>query len=219
MEHKTLIFIGPQGSGKGTQGKIMVAKMGAEYIETGAMLRQIAKQNTEFGDHVKGLIENGKMVGDEDVQQIVKDRIKIIRPENIVIFDGIPRRVHQAEMLLEWLKEIGREQITTLHFDVPHEMSIKRLMLRRVCTICSRSAIANGDPNQKCEKCGGDLIIRKDDAPEYIQLRLDTYDKETVPVLDYLRDKTDFHKIDASQDIAHVAVDIQLIVRGQSAQG
>ena len=209
---KTIIFIGPQGSGKGTQAKILVKKIGAEYIETGAMLRAITKLDTDFGKHVRDLIDKGNMVTDEDIEMILRHRLKAIHKNTPIVFDGVPRRIGQAKFLLDALVEVGRTETTTLYFDLSHEQSIDRLSKRRHCTVCGRSAIANGNAEQKCEKCGGELVIRKDDAPEFIKLRLQTYDRETLPVVDYLKTLGHFYRIDAGQDIAHVAAEIEKIL-------
>lgn len=208
---KNIIFIGPQGSGKGTQAKILVKKIGAEYIETGAMLRAITHLDSDFGRHIRSMIDHGKMVDDQDIEDILGKRLKIVHKNTSLIFDGVPRRIGQAEFILKTLKEIGREKLTTLFFPLSHDQSVERLMKRRICTVCGRTTIANGELHQFCDKCGSEVVRRKDDTPEFIRQRLDTYDKETLPVVEYLKTVGDFFEIDGSQGIQEVAKEVEKI--------
>lgn len=208
MNTSTYIFIGPQGSGKGTQAKFLVQKLDAEFVEMGGLLREISSQDTEFGKHVKELIDNGILLTDADIEKILTEKLSKIDASKKIVFDGVPRRIGQAEFLLKTLSDIGRTDIATIYVSLPREETFKRLSLRRVCEVCKSPAILNADPNQVCEKCGGKLIIRKDDTPEAIGKRLDLYENETLPVVDLLKERTRLVEIDGDQPIEKVRTDI-----------
>jgi len=204
----TIIFIGPQGSGKGTQAKILAEKLGAEYIEMGALLRHTAAEDSDFGREVKSIIESGNLVNDDIWYKVIRQKLETLDAKTPVIFDGSPRRIGQAHMLVDHLKSIGREKIDTLYITLPREESVRRLMLRRVCEKCKTPTIANGDPAQVCAVCGGKLIRRTDDNEAAINQRLAAYEQDTVPVLDYLKEVTALHQIDGIPEVPNVTVEI-----------
>lgn len=205
---KTIIFIGPQGSGKGTQAKILAKKIGAEYIEAGALLRKISKQESTFGRYVRDIIDNGGLMEDKDMEDILATRLAGIHPNDSIIFDGVPRREKQALWMLDYLTTNDRGSIITIFLNLSREESIKRLVLRRVCEVCGRGTIWHGQQGQVCDRCSGKLVARGDDTPEFINIRLDNYTKETVPVINLLKEKTSFFEIDASASIEKIANDI-----------
>ena len=180
MHLNTIFFIGPQGSGKGTQAKLLAKKLDFFYWEMGGILREVAAGDTILGLRIKKLIDSGVLLSDEDLYQVVKMRLKEIPLTQGVIFDGIPRRLGQAEFLLGYLKEQGRKDFTTLYVSLPKTESIARLLKRAA------------------------LEKRADDTLEKIEFRLAQYMEETVPVLDYLKQNSDFIEIDGSPDIAEV---------------
>lgn len=206
---KTIIFIGPQGSGKGTQAKILAKKIGAEYIEAGALLRKISKQDSTFGHYVRNIIDNGGLMEDKDMEDILATRLAGIHPNDHIIFDGVPRRENQAIWLLDYLAKHGRSELITIFLNLSRAESIKRLTLRRVCEVCGRGTIWHGQPGQVCDRCGGKLVTREDDTPEFINVRLDNYAKETIPVIEILKEKTKFFEINAERTIEEVAHDIE----------
>jgi adenylate kinase len=203
-----IIFIGPQGSGKGTQATILAAELGAEYVEAGMLLRKVAKEDTDFGKHIKKLIEAGSLVSDEELLQVINSRLRSLDPNVAVIFDGMPRKMKQAEILLEFLREHGRKKIATLYVTMPRPLTIQRLQSRLICIRCEHPEIANGEPDQRCSVCEGQLMHRTDDTAEAIHHRLDNYEKETLPVVDYLKSETKFFHIDGSGYIPVVTAQI-----------
>lgn len=209
MKFNTIIFIGPQGSGKGTQAKILSEKTGATIIETGELCREAAKQDTPFGQHIKELVDNGVLVSDEDIQHLVHEKLSKLAEGAVVIFDGIPRRQGQAVFLFENLEEVGRKDVATVYVTLPREESLKRLQTRRVCENCKTPSIYSGDEAQACAKCGGRLVVRADDNPEAINKRLDMYEQETTPVLDFLRQNSQFFEINGNQTIEKVSSEIK----------
>ena len=184
MELNTIFFIGPQGSGKGTQAKMLAAKLGFFYWEMGGILRQVAQEETELGKKIKGLIDQGILLSDDQIYEVVNSRFAQIPKDKGVIFDGIPRRLGQAQFLMDFLKKQGRKNFVTLYINLPKEETFKRLRLR-------------------AEKEG-----RADDTQETIELRLKQYTEATLPVLDYLNQETSFFEIDGTPAIEKVSAKI-----------
>ncbi len=176
----TIFFIGPQGSGKGTQAKLLAEKMKFFYWEMGGILREVAATETPLGKKVKRLIESGVLLTDEDLYEVVKLRLNQIPKDKGVIFDGIPRRLGQAEFILDFLKKQGRRDFTTLYVSLPKEESINRLTKR------------------------AKLENRADDTLEKIEFRLQQYQEETVPVLEFLNKSTMFFEINGTPPVADV---------------
>ncbi|MBL8030084.1 MAG: nucleoside monophosphate kinase [Candidatus Doudnabacteria bacterium] len=184
MNLNTIFFIGPQGSGKGTQAKKLAAKLGFFYWEMGGILREVAAENTTLGKEIKGLIENGVLLPDEKLWEVVTMRLERISKNSGVIFDGIPRRINQAEWLLEYLKNQGREDFTTLFIDVPKEESVKRIL-------------------ERSKKEG-----RADDTEKLVEKRLKQYYESTLPVVEYLKNNTNFFEIDGRPPVEDVTIEI-----------
>lgn len=184
MTLNTFFFIGPQGSGKGTQAKLLAKKLNFFHWEMGGILRAVAQENSELGRRVKALIDQGILLTDEQLYEVVDSRLAQIPKDQGVIFDGIPRRVAQAEHLMDFLQKQGRTDFITLFINLPEEEIMNRLVLR------------------------GQKENRADDTPEKIKFRLEQYKKDTVPVLDFLRTKTNFIEIDSRPPIEEVAKDI-----------
>lgn len=179
-----LFFIGPQGSGKGTQASKLAEKLDFFYWENGAIVREEAKKDTPLGRQVADLINAGIYLPDELMFEIFHSRMHVIPSDHGVIFDGIPRRLAQADYIFDVLKKQGRDNLVTIFIDVPREESVARLM--------RRSGIEH----------------RADDTPEKIGLRLDQYEHDTVPVLDYMKNATKYYAIDGKPTIEEVTASI-----------
>ena len=179
-----LILIGPPGAGKGTQGEILAEKLGIDTISTGLMLRTAIKEQTEVGKLAEQYINDGKLVPDDVIVSIVKERLSQPDCEKGFILDGFPRTTAQAEALTESGVKIDK----VLSLEVDDDMIVKRLSSRRECSKCGApySTIFNTTKTEgKCDKCGGDLIQRADDNPETIKNRLDVYHEQTEPIKGY----------------------------------
>lgn len=179
-----LILIGPPGAGKGTQGEILAEKLGIDTISTGLMLRTAIKEQTEVGKLAEQYINAGKLVPDDVIVSIVKERLSQPDCEKGFILDGFPRTTAQAEALTESGVKIDK----VLSLEVDDDMIVKRLSSRRECSKCGApySTIFNTPKTEgKCDKCGGDLIQRADDNPETIKNRLDVYHEQTEPIKGY----------------------------------
>lgn len=183
-----IIFFGPPGAGKGTQAEIIRDCLNIPTISTGAALREAVKNETPMGLAAKSAMESGSLVPDEVVIGIIRDRLAQDDCKNGYILDGFPRTVAQAEAL----DAMGQKIDTVLSIVASDEKIVERLSGRRLCGACGASYHLVYNPtkdNETCDKCGAELIIRKDDAPEVVKSRLDTYHAETEPVLAYYTEK------------------------------
>jgi adenylate kinase len=185
MDLNTIFFIGPQGSGKGTQAKMLAKRLDFFYWEMGGILREVASGGTVLGIRIKSLIDSGVLLQDDDLYQVVKMRLNEMPKTKGVIFDGIPRRLGQAEFLLDFLKKQGRENFTTLYVSIPREESLSRLLKR------------------------AEIEKRADDTKEKIEYRLKQYEQETIPVLDFLKTQSKFFEIDGRPAIDQVTREIE----------
>ncbi|MGN0521486.1 MAG: adenylate kinase [Eubacterium sp.] len=179
-----LILLGAPGAGKGTQAEKIVDKFGIPAISTGNIIRAALKEGTEMGLKAKSYMEAGQLVPDEVVIGIIKDRLKEKDCENGFILDGFPRTIPQAQAL----EDMGIEIDKVLDIEVPDEAITKRMSGRRVCSKCANSYhIDYKKPavDGVCDACGGELIQRKDDAPETVQARLAEYHELTEPLKDF----------------------------------
>ncbi len=195
-----LIFFGMQGAGKGTLGKQLAEKYGFQIFETGGELRKLSSEDTELGKKVKSIIDAGHLVSNEVVMEIVENFLKTLPTNTNVLFDGIPRKIEQANSLNALLEKNGREYKAVL-IDIKKETALKRLTTRRICGKCK--AVYPADyKEQNCASCGGELTTRADDNPEAIKTRLDAFENETLPAINLYNDK--LIKIDGEPTIDEV---------------
>ena len=183
-----LILLGPPGAGKGTQAEVLIEKLGIPQISTGDILRSAVKNGTPIGLKAKSFMDAGDLVPDDVIIGVVKERLTAPDCANGYIFDGMPRTIAQAEALDEQNVQID----AVLSLEVPDEVIISRLSGRRTCPECGMIFhIATKQPKTPdvCDSCGAKLIIRKDDVEETIKNRLQTYHKETAPLIDYYKGK------------------------------
>lgn len=183
---KAIIF-GAPGSGKGTYASQLQAKLNIEVIATGDIFRQITKENTPLSEKVKAYIEKGLLVPDDITTEILKQRLAKIQKEKGFILDGYPRTIEQAKAL----EKIAKIDVV-IQLIVPEQVIIERLSARRICQNCG--AIYNlrflkPKKDMKCDKCGGQLYQRPDDTPETIKQRIQIYEQQTQPILQYYKEK------------------------------
>lgn len=196
------ILFGIQGSGKGTQGKILAAKTGAAYFETGGELRRLATEESPLGKKVKSIITAGHLVPNEVVMEIVENFIKKSAHGRPIIFDGIPRNKEQNETLENLLKKLGREY-TGIYFELSREEALNRLVTRRICSKC-KEVYPAFYKNPVCGKCDGELVTRADDNADSIKTRIDIFYKETLPIIENWEKREKIIKIDASPAIEEI---------------
>lgn len=183
-----LILMGAPGAGKGTQGEILEKKLGINTISTGVMLRTAIKEQTEVGKLAEQYINDGKLVPDEVIVKIVKERLAKPDCEKGFILDGFPRTTAQAAAL----EEAGVDIDKVLLIDVEDDKIIERLSSRRECSKCGTPYnIIYKKPVKEgiCDSCGGELIQRKDDVPETIRKRLEIFHEQTEPIKDFYAEK------------------------------
>ena len=179
-----IIFLGAPGAGKGTQAEQVSERYGIPAISTGAIIREAIKTGTEMGLAAKVYTEKGSLVPDEVVIGIIKERLAQDDCNNGFILDGFPRTVPQAEAL----DAMGVTVDMVISIEVPDETIVARMSGRRVCPNCGASYHTEFKPSKDgktCDGCGGELAIRRDDAPEVVLSRLETYHEQTEPLKAY----------------------------------
>ncbi len=181
-----LIILGRQGAGKGTQCARLSRHFVVPHISTGDMLRSAVREGTELGQLAKAVINAGGLVGDEIMVGLVRERLERDDARGRgYILDGFPRTVPQAIALDDITCLLPLDQVIDL--DVPRELVLQRLSARRVCRDCGTNYVARGVESSPwlCDVCGGDVMHRDDDTPESINRRLDLYEEQTAPLIEF----------------------------------
>ncbi len=194
-----LILLGGPGAGKGTQAKKLIEKYGIPQISTGDILRAAVKEGTELGRKAKSYMDQGKLVPDELIIDITEDRLKQPDCQNGYMLDGFPRTVVQADALDNLLKRMESKIDHVISIDVDKEELVKRLTGRRTCRQCGGMYHIMFNPPKKegvCDKCDGELYQRDDDNEETVRSRLDVYEKQTHPLIQYYKEKGLLRPID-----------------------
>jgi len=195
-----LIFMGPPGSGKGTQNKFFEDRHGLMPISTGDMFRAAINEKTKVGLEAKTYIDKGQLVPDEVTVNIVKERLAKKDFKNGFILDGFPRTINQAKAFDKILNELDLRLDKVVLISVPNEKLMRRLTGRRTCKACKTVFNIVSDGNiSKCKSCGGELYQRDDDREDVIRNRLETYDRQTLPLRDFYKNKDILLVIDGTQ--------------------
>ena len=196
-----LILLGAPGAGKGTQAEIICEKLSIPAISTGNILREAVKNGTEMGQKAKSFIDSGKLVPDEVIISIIKERLGEPDCAGGFILDGVPRTVVQAEAI----EKAGIEIDKVIDIEVADEAIVKRLSGRRVCSSCGASYHTSYKPSAdptKCDRCGGELIVRKDDEPSTVLERLRTYHEQTEPLKDFYAARGKLAVVEGQEEVA-----------------
>ena len=202
-----LILLGAPGAGKGTQAEIISKTLKIPTISTGNMLREAMKNGTELGLKVKNFMDNGQLVPDDVVIGIVEERVARDDCRNGYILDGMPRTIPQAAAL----QERGIEFDAVVSIEISDDVIEARMTGRRVCGSCGASYhIAAHPPKAEgvCDACGGELVIRKDDAPETVRNRLKVFHAETEPLKEFYEKLSVIKLVNGSQPIEDTTRDI-----------
>lgn len=181
---KNIVILGAPGAGKGTQAAKICAEYNIPHISTGDILRRNIKEGTELGKAAKSYIDKGQLVPDEVVIGIVADRLSEKDVQHGYVLDGFPRTLAQAEALAKTAK-----LDLAVNIDVPFEVIVSRLSGRRVCVCGETYHVSMLDGAENCAKCGKPLFVRDDDKPETVEARLDVYEKQTAPLIDFYKDQ------------------------------
>ncbi len=206
-----LIFLGAPGAGKGTAADGVAKRYSLATISTGAILREAIKEGTELGLAAQSIINEGKLVPDDIIMNIVKERVKQPDCEKGYILDGVPRTLAQAEMI----EELGIEIDNVIMFEIDSKVVIDRLTGRRVCADCGDTYHVKSKPSQKdgtCDRCSGHLIVRKDDEPQTIIDRLNVYEELTAPLVDYYKSKGLLKTVEADDTMENIVKAVSAIL-------
>jgi adenylate kinase len=210
-----LVVLGKQGAGKGTQSQLLCDKYGLVHISTGDILRAAVQNGTPLGLEVKSVLDAGQLVSDELVNKLVEDRFKEPDAQPGSVLDGFPRNIGQAQALEQILGEGGVK--LCIYIDLPNDLVMQRLSSRRVCQECGTTYV-DSDPSAisgTCEVCGGDVVQRSDDQPEAIQKRLETFERDTFPLLSFYEQRDLLVKVNGDQSVETVAEDIDALLHGR----
>jgi adenylate kinase len=202
-----IILLGPPGAGKGTQAKMLIDSYGIPQISTGDMLRAAVKNQTQLGLEAKKFMDSGQLVPDSVVIGLAKDRIAQPDCAKGFMLDGFPRTVPQAEALDKVLAEMGKKIDHVISIEVANSELMGRLTGRRTCKACGQGFHVMFDPPKtagKCDKCSGDLFQRDDDNEATVGNRLNVYDAQTKPLIDYYQVKGLLRPIDGVGAISDI---------------
>lgn len=210
-----LIMLGAPGAGKGTQAKKIAAKYGIPHISTGDIFRANIKNGTELGKKAKTFMDQGLLVPDELVCDLVVDRVGQADCEKGYVLDGFPRTIPQAESLDAALKAAGSSIDYAIDVDVPDENIIRRMSGRRACLKCGATYhLKYAAPKTEgiCDTCGEKLVLRDDDKPETVQKRLNVYHEQTQPLIDYYTNAGVLVTVDGTKDMEEVFQEITAVL-------
>lgn len=204
------IILGPPGSGKGTQAKKLAQSLGLIYFGTGDLMRKEAEKGTPLGLEFKKIIEQGKLVSDNLVEQFVSQKLEELDMSRGAVFDGYPRTIAQAQYLDQLLGKKGINNPIVFNLVVKPESLIERMQKRRICLKCGRIfQDAASEGQTKCDTCGGGLVLRDDNKPEVLGKRIGVYQEQTALLVEYYQSKGNLVEIDGEPPINEVWREIE----------
>ncbi len=208
-----LIMLGAPGTGKGTVAAKLATKLNIPQVSTGDIFRKAIAEKTPVGVEAEKYISQGMLVPDDITIKIVEERLKDADVQNGLILDGFPRTIEQAEALDTMLSKINREITLAINLETPEEEIIDRIVNRRVCSNQDCKTVYNTKLNPPkvdgiCDKCGSQLIQRKDDNEETVKNRLVAYYKQSAPIVDFYKNKGLLYSSEVSMKINKMAVDV-----------
>ena len=210
-----IIMLGAPGAGKGTQAKKIASKYSIPHISTGDIFRANIKNGTELGKKAKTYMDQGLLVPDELVVDLVVDRVAADDCANGYVLDGFPRTIPQAEALDAAFAKMGEAMDYAINVEVPDENIVKRMSGRRACVACGATYHIEHIPPKTegiCDTCGKELILRDDDKPETVLKRLNVYHEQTQPLIDYYTGKGILKEVDGTKDMSEVFDEIVAIL-------
>ncbi len=209
-----LVFLGAPGVGKGTQAALLSEAWSIPQIATGNILRAAITQRTTVGLEAGSYIDSGKLVPNDVIIRIVRERLLQPDAESGYILDGFPRTIQQAEALSETLSERGQRLDRVIHFDLNDEVLVDRISGRRSCSVCQRVYhVLHHPPKDGVCRCGAPVVQRKDDVPETVKARLDIYRRETAPLIQYYQHQMMLERVDADREISEVTQQVREAAR------
>jgi len=211
-----LILIGGPGSGKGTQAELLQDKFGLTHIASGDLFRENINGKTELGLLAKKYIDQGKLVPDNVTVEMIRERLNKPDVEQGILFDGFPRTIPQAIALDDLLATINKEIDLVIYLDVPDDEIVRRLSGRMICRECQAPFHKELNPFSKCpyNKCSGEFLYqREDDHPETIRVRLEVFQKQTAPLIDYYNAHGNLVRLDGEGAVEEVSRRLLVILK------
>ncbi|MGH7835539.1 MAG: adenylate kinase [Candidatus Binatia bacterium] len=202
-----LVLLGAPGSGKGTQAKLLEERHNIRQVSTGDILRKAVSEKTPLGKKAAGYMQKGKLVPDKVMLDLIGDQLAGKEYGKGFVLDGFPRTVAQAEGLDALLKRLGGTLDRVLFVNVPRDTIVERLSGRRTCKNCGslyHVSLAPAKEAGRCDRCSGELYQREDDREETIGARLNVYEKQTAPLIDYYKKKGLLREIDGTGEVEEV---------------
>jgi adenylate kinase len=215
MSATRLIFLGPPGSGKGTQAQRLAARVGLTQLSSGDVLRRERQEGSQIGKQAAQYMDAGTLVPDDVITGVMLAAVDRLAPGTGFILDGFPRTLGQAEALDAGLKSRGLEIDAVIDFKLDDEEIIRRIVDRRVCRQCGATYNVSSLPPKvdgRCDQCGGRLIQRSDDRREVVVTRLDTYRAQTAPLIEHYSRRGRFHRVDAAAEADQVERSISRVL-------
>lgn len=202
-----LIFIGPPGSGKGTQAKRLASRFGIPHISTGDMLREAVAEGSPIGRKADAIMKSGALVPDDVMIDMIRERLAKPDAKKGFILDGFPRTLVQAEKLDALVAGNGSDPLRVVRLLVPDEAIVKRIALRRTCAQCGAIYHLEHQPPKVdgiCDRDGGELVARPDDTEGAVRKRLESFHRQTAPVADYYKSKRWLKEVDGTGPVDQV---------------
>ncbi len=217
-----MVLLGPPGAGKGTMAQVLSKSLNIPQVSTGDMLREALKKATPLGIKAKGYMDRGDLVPDQIVIELVKERLHQPDAEHGFILDGFPRTADQAVSLCNMLEEVGMPLGVAIYFPTTTPMILRRLGGRRVCGSCGKTYhMTNYRPKKDgvCDVCGSALIQRTDDREDAIEHRLDVYEKQTEPVIEYYKKRNLLEEASGDLDVPELSVILDEVFKRRKLVG
>ncbi|MCS6875527.1 MAG: adenylate kinase [Aquificaceae bacterium] len=211
-----VVFLGPPGSGKGTQAKKLSQELGLLHISTGDLLRDAVRKGTELGKRAKEYMEKGELVPDSLIINLIEE---VMPQDGGFILDGFPRTTAQALALDEMLRKHGRELQKVVLFNISEEAVVERLSGRLSCSQCGAVYHIKNHPPKKegvCDLCGGELLQREDDREEVIRKRFRVYAEQTRPLVDFYKEKNKLVSLDAEKGVEEINKELLEVLKDGS---
>lgn len=217
-----IVLMGAPGAGKGTQARLLQEHLNMTQISTGDMLRARAQERDALADEIKAVQASGKLASDELVMRVVEERTAKQDSANGYVLDGFPRTMVQAKMLENLAAEQGHK-IVAIVIDVPFDLLEKRATGRLSCPICGEIYNTYSKPPKNDNKCDfhphAELVQRVDDTAEKVKIRLETYNEQTKPLIDYYDRTGRLHRIDGTKKQEDIHKEIEAIIRNKGSMG